>query len=173
VAYSDCGVPFWATRPSCITAIWSDKASASSWSCVTNTVVMRAWRAAVRQDHVAHGQAQLGVQVGQRLVHQQHARLDDHRTRQRHALALAAAELRRKALRQRLQADLFERLFGALLHFIGRPLACAQAVGHVVEHRLVGEQRVVLEHHADVALVGRHGRDVVAVEEDAPAFWVR
>jgi hypothetical protein len=59
----------------------------------------------------------------------------------------------------------------ALPQFVGRAtLRALQAIGHVVEHRLVWEQRVVLEDHADVALVGRHGRHVVAVEEDAPAF---
>ena len=39
-----------------------------------------------------------------------------------------------------------------------------QAIGHVLRHGHVGEERVVLEHGVDVALVGRHARDVDAVE---------
>ena len=37
--------------------------------------------------------ADLGVERAERLVEQQHARLDGQRARERHALALAAAEL--------------------------------------------------------------------------------
>jgi len=41
----------------------------------------------------------LGVEVAERLVEQQHARLDDERARQRHALLLAAGRARRLATR--------------------------------------------------------------------------
>ncbi len=41
-----------------------------------------------------HLQAQERVEVGERLVHQQHRRLDRERARHRHALALPARELR-------------------------------------------------------------------------------
>ena len=44
-------------------------------------------------DNIAHFHTQLGVQVGQRLVHQQHLRLDDDGARQRHALLLTAGKL--------------------------------------------------------------------------------
>ena len=57
-----------------------------------------------------------------------------------------------------------------LISALGQSVAArlhAQAEGHVVEHRHVPEQRVVLEHEADLALahvlVGR----VLAVEQDA------
>ena len=43
-------------------------------------------------DDGAHLHAELRVQIGQRLVHQQDVRLDDQRTRQRDALLLAAGE---------------------------------------------------------------------------------
>jgi len=67
-----------------------------------------------------------------------------------------------------LQPNLLQGLLRACQHLVARQRSGPQSVGHVVEHRLVVvEQRVVLEHHADVALVGRHGGDVVVVEEDA------
>jgi len=46
-------------------------------------------------DFAAHLRAQLGVEVGERLVEQQHAWLDDDRARERDALLLAARELMR------------------------------------------------------------------------------
>ena len=49
----------------------------------------------------AHLLAQIGVEIGQRLVEQQRLRLDDQRAGQRHALLLAAGQLAGIALRQR------------------------------------------------------------------------
>ena len=48
----------------------------------------------------AHLHAQLGVEVGQRLVEQEHRRLAHDGAAHRHALALAAGELARLALRK-------------------------------------------------------------------------
>jgi len=49
---------------------------------------------------VAHALPQLRVQVAQRLVEQQQARPPDDGPRQRHALLLAAAQLRRRPARE-------------------------------------------------------------------------
>jgi hypothetical protein len=49
-----------------------------------------------------------------------------------------------------------------------RHLAVDQAIGHVVGHRQVGEQRVRLEHDAVVALRRRQPRDVAPRLFDAP-----
>ena len=43
-------------------------------------------------DFEAHLLAQIGIEVGQRFVEQQHAGLDDHGAGQRHALLLAAGQ---------------------------------------------------------------------------------
>jgi hypothetical protein len=51
----------------------------------------------------------------------------------------------------------------------GRHTAHAQAVADVGLHRHLREQRVVLEDHADRALLDGPGGDVFAVEGDAPA----
>ena len=49
-------------------------------------------------DEDAHLVAQLGVEIGQRLVEKQDLRLDDQRAGERHALLLAAGELARIAV---------------------------------------------------------------------------
>ena len=51
-------------------------------------------------------EAQLGVEVGERLVEQEEARLADDRARERDALLLAARELARRSLQQVADADL-------------------------------------------------------------------
>ena len=63
-----------------------------------------------------HLLAQLQVERAQRLVEQQHLRLVDQRARQRHALALAARQLRRPAARRRrASCTSAEHLVGAAL----------------------------------------------------------
>ena len=57
----------------------------------------------------AHLDAQLGVEIRQRLVEQQHFGLDHERARERDALLLAAGELRRPAVGERAEADQLER----------------------------------------------------------------
>ena len=54
----------------------------------------------------SHVHAELGVEVGQRLVHQECRGMTHHRSPKRHALALAAGELRRPALEQRVDLQL-------------------------------------------------------------------
>ena len=104
----------------------------------------------------AHLDPQLGVEVGQRLVEQQHLRLDGDGARQRDALLLAAGELRRTAVGEMRQADQIERGGDARRAISARgrrrsssPKATLRAHGHV------RPQRVGLEDHADVALPRR------------------
>ena len=58
-----------------------------------------------RADFAAHLGAQLGVEIGQRLVHQTHRRLGDDGAAERDALLLAAGQLRRFARKQRLKPE--------------------------------------------------------------------
>ena len=85
-------MPSCTTLPWFITAMRSDTAIASSWSCVTYTVRDREPPLQLA-DLLPHLDAQLGVEIRQRLVEQQHARPDDDRARERDALLLAAREL--------------------------------------------------------------------------------
>ena len=117
--------------------------------------------------------AHLGVEVGQRLVEQQHARLDDERARQRDALLLAAGERRGLAAGDGLDvADLDQRQ--RLPHAQGdlRPgdTLQTQAVRDVVEDGHVRPQRVALKDHGRAASLRRHRRHVVVAEADAPGI---
>jgi hypothetical protein len=77
---------------------------------------------------------------------------------QRHALALAARELARLALQEVADAEDVGRLVDALLDLGPREFAHLEAERHVVVHAHVRVERVVLEHHRDVAV---HGCQVV------------
>ena len=110
--------------------------------------------------------AELGVQGAERLVEQQHGRVQDQRARQRDALLLPARELAGPALLEPGQSHQLQSggdpVFRLLL---GRALV-PQAEGDVLLHGQVGEEGVVLEHGVDVALVRWRLRHVDAVEQD-------
>jgi hypothetical protein len=101
------------------------------------------------------------------LVHEEHRRLDGQRPRHRHPLALPARELGGIAVEEGL--DVQER-GGALDLSPGFGLVPAlhpEAEGDVLEHRHVGKDGVVLEHHGEPALPGREPADVPAADQDA------
>ena len=98
--------------------------------------------------------AQRRVEVGQRLVHQEDEGLAHDGPGQRHPLALAARELPRLAVEQRGQP---EGLGGPL--DLDRPLvlvdaALAERELDVLGHRQVRVERVALEDHGHVAVLG-------------------
>jgi hypothetical protein len=115
------------------------------------------------------GLAQLGVQRPERLVQQQHRRVEDQRPGQGDPLLLAARQLRRAAPLQPLELDQGQRLGhpppGLGLGHVLEP----HAEGDVVAHAQEREQGVALEHGVDLALVGRGADHVDPVEQDAPA----
>ena len=96
------------------------------------------------------------VERAERLVEEEHARLDGERSGKRDALPLTAGELTGIALFQARQLHEVEQIQNALSDLRPRRPARArpdfQAEGDVVEHRHVAEERVVLEHEADVPL---------------------
>ncbi|CPK71638.1 Uncharacterised protein [Bordetella pertussis] len=121
-----------------------------------------------RQQVLAHLHPQLLVQVGQGLVQQQHLRLDDDGARQRHALLLATGQLVGTAPPEVGQTHEFERGGDLVADLGARQAPLDQAEGNVVPHRHVRPQRIVLEHHADIAVPGRRGADVAAVDQQLP-----
>ena len=129
-------------------------------------------------DPVAGVLAQLGVEVGQGLVHQQHARLIDQRAADGDALLLTARELVRKALGQMAQSQLFEDRHDAHSRLLPHHAAQLEAIGDIVEDIAMGPQGVGLEHEADVALLGRQSDPLLRVQHhisadlDAAALWL-
>ena len=105
----------------------------------------------------AHFLAQVGVEIGQRLVEQQRLWLDDQRARQRDALLLAAREFARIAVGELAQLRGAEDRRDLALDRRAVDFAQFEAVGDVLRHRHVRPQRVALEDHRHVAPLGRHG----------------
>ena len=106
-------------------------------------------------ERAPHGHAQLGVQVGQRLVHQERLRLADDGPAHRDPLPLAAGQRGRLALEVLLQAQHLGGLADPALDLVLGRLAQLQAEREVLLDRHVRVERVVLEHHGDVAVLGR------------------
>ena len=97
------------TRPSLTTTICSEISIASSWSWVTKIVVT--WTSSCRRrSQRAQLLAHARVERAERLVEQQHLRLDRERAGERHALALAAGELRRVAVAEVREPDEIQQL---------------------------------------------------------------
>ena len=111
-----------------------------------------------------HLPAQLEVESAERLVEQQHLRAVDQRPGQGHALLLAAGELAGAALAEAAELDQLEHLVDLLLDVLDA--AAAQPEGDVLEDVEVREQRVVLEHRVDRALVGLEPADVLPGDGD-------
>ena len=121
----------------------------------------------------AHLHAQLGVEVGERLVHEERLRLAHDGAPHGDALALAAGEGARLAIEEVLEAEHLRRVPHALVDLVLGHLAQAQPEGDVVVDRQVRVERVVLEHHGDVAVARRHVvDDRVADAQTVPAVMV-
>ena len=113
---------------------------------------------------VAQLLADLRVERAERLVEQQHRRLHRERPGQRHALALAARELRGHPVAELREVHEVEQLGDPLVDLVLRPLADLEAEGDVLGHRHVLEDRVVLEDEAHVALARRQVRGLPALD---------
>jgi hypothetical protein len=113
-----------------------------------------------------HPHAQLGVEVRERLVHQIDLRPASDRTTHGNALSLAARESSGEAIEQLVQPEQLGHLVDAALDLALRCLTDAKAVAEVVAHVHVRVERVVLEHHRDVALARLEAGDVSIAEAD-------
>ena len=105
---------------------------------------------------LAHFEPQPGVEVGERFVEQQHVRPDDQRSRQSHALLLAARELVRRAMGKPVHLHNRQGLGDPLFLFNRVHAAHVQSINHVLGDRHVRPERVVLKDHAGVAVMRRH-----------------
>ena len=119
-----------------------------------------------RLELCAHLEAELRVQVRERFVEQEDDRLANERTTHRHALALTTGELARTAVHEISEAEQAGDVIDAALDLRFRGLALAQPEREVLLHRHVRVQRVVLEHHRDVAVLRRHVVDHAIADAD-------
>jgi hypothetical protein len=110
--------------------------------------------------------AQFLVQRGQRLVQQQQLGLFDQGAGQRHALLFTARQRVGFAAGQPAHFHLVQHGRHPLAYLRRWQALLLQAIGHVLLHRHVREQRIGLEHHVHRPLVGRHRGHVHAVDYD-------
>ncbi len=110
--------------------------------------------------------AQFRIQVRQRLVHAEHLRLTHDRAAHRDALTLTAGQLGRLAVQELGEVQDLGRILDLLAPLVGGDAAQLQRETHVLGDGLVRVERVVLEHHRDVAVLGRHARHVLAADLD-------
>ena len=108
-----------------------------------------------RRDLGAGLRPQLGVEVRQRLVHQEHRRVADDGPAHGDPLALAARELAGLAVEPLLELQHLGCVEHPLADLVLRQLGQLQREADVLLDRHVRVERVVLEHHGDVALLGR------------------
>ncbi len=118
------------------------------------------------RDLGAHLHAQLRVEVGQRLVHQERLRVAHDGAAHGDALALAAGEVGRLALEVLLEVEDLRRLGDLAVDLTGVGLGELEREAHVVAHGHVRVQRVVLEHHRDVAIARRQVVDALAPDDE-------
>ena len=122
-------------------------------------------------DDGTHLHTKLGIQVGQRLVHQQHTRFDDEGAGQGNSLLLTAGKLAGLTLGQRKNLHQVKCFLDTLFNLRLFDTACFQTIGYVFFDRQVRENGVVLEDHADVALMGRNVVDDLVAKEKLAAFY--
>lgn len=113
-----------------------------------------------------HRLPELLVETRERFVKQQDVRLGGHRPGERDSLLLSAGELVWLPVGSLGQLNEFEHFLDALFEILAVPAADLEPVGDVLGNRLVREQREVLEHHPDIAPVGRHAVHPVAADAD-------
>jgi hypothetical protein len=117
-------------------------------------------------DLLAHMAAQLGIEVRQRLVEQQHLRLQHQRARHRHALLLAARQLGRQPRAEPFRPTVSSPASAPPHLGLAKPER--QAIADVLQHAHVREQRIGLEHHRHVPVGGRQQRHILPADQDAP-----
>ena len=111
--------------------------------------------------------AQLRVEVRERLVHQERLRVAHDRAAHGDALALAARERARLAVEQRLEVEDARGVLDARVDLGLRHLLDAQAERDVLVDGEVRVERVALEHHRDVAVARRHVVHDAVADHDA------
>ncbi len=100
------------------------------------------------------------IEVARGLVREDQLGIAGNRARDRHALLLAARQLRRHVLHARRQADDLQCIGDALVAFRGLHAAIAQRHVHVVVDVEVGHEIEALEDEADL-LIAQRGTRIV------------
>ena len=119
-----------------------------------------------RRKPLAQLGAYAGIERAERLVEQEHLRLGRERAGEPHPLALPSRELGGIPVAEALQLHQVKQLVHALTDLGPRPFPHLEPEGDVLANGHVLERGVVLEDEADVPLLRRERRRVLAREED-------
>ncbi len=114
----------------------------------------------------ADADAELRVEVRERLVHEEDGRAPDDRATHGDALALAAGKRERPSVHEFLEPEQTGRLRDARGDLLARRSPHLQAEGEVPADVHVWVERIVLEDHRDVALLRSDVRHVAFADED-------
>ena len=117
-----------------------------------------------QNDLGSHLVSQLCVQVGKRLVHQEHLAVTDHGTADGNSLSLTArkrAGLTGQVLGDAQDLGCFRHL---LIHDLLGSVLETQRECHVLKYGQVRIQRIVLEHHGNITVAGLEVVDHHAVD---------
>ena len=121
-----------------------------------------------KRDLLAHARAQFRVKIRKRFIEQENGRIAHQCPTERNALHLPAGQLSRLAVEQ--MGDV-EHPRG-LIDTFGDPgrihAPHAQAERHVVADRFLRIERIVLEHHRDVPVLGLMRGNVAPGDEHLP-----
>ena len=104
----------------------------------------------------AHVLAKLRVEVAEWLVEQQQPGFVDERTRQRHALLLATAQLGGTATTEALQTDEVQQPLDPVADLVLRKSSQLEWEGDIVMYAHVRPDGIRLKDHADVAALWRY-----------------
>ena len=118
---------------------------------------------------IDHRAADLCIECGQRLIKQEHLRADRDGASDRDALLLAAGELARIALRVGGHADHGQGFRDAGANNLFRHAPGPQSEGDILLDPHMRKERIVLHHHADIAVIGCEVGDVAVADHDAAA----
>src|SRR5713226_5841988 len=161
------GGPSCSMCPAFITPTRSAIASASSWSWVTKSVVIPTSSctrriSSLNRERTLASKAESGSSRRSTFGSIASARA-------RHSLLLPARKLDCVFVGVTRKTNQVEHLAGPLPAFGGVDVMQLHPELHVLHRCHVREQRVGLEHHADLALVGRDVGDVLTRDDDAPS----
>ena len=113
----------------------------------------------------SHGCTEFSVQVGQRLVEQEYFGVTDNGTTQRNTLLLTTGQSLRLTVEQVGDVQNTGSFLNAALDLFLGCLVEFQTKGHVLKHRHVRIQSVVLEHHGDLTILRGHIVDQLVTNE--------
>ena len=111
-------------------------------------------------DLTSHLCTKLGVQIGQRLIQQEYSRLTHHSTSQSHTLALTSGQLLWFSLQIFFQSQDFCCFPYLFINLILWNLSQFQRKCHILIDSHMWIERIALEYHGNVSVLGRHVIDL-------------